>query len=133
MMAATAIVASSANAVAQSVRHSGYLLRRTSTAASYLASPARQLSSSAVATSSRITLSHFVSAGGRPTTLLRPSRLTTTPSERHTIPWAHARSVVTMTRKPEQPEDPEVLAGGEEPSLLVTDRAISVSAKMSGR
>lgn len=35
--------------------------------------------------------------------------------------------MLTMTRKPEQPEDPEVFDGDADPSIILSERAVKVS------
>lgn len=43
-----------------------------------------------------------------------------------------SRTVTTLTRQPEVPEEPEVFSGGEPPSIILTDRAIAVSPNSRG-
>lgn len=92
---------------------------------------ARNMSSSSVATTSQVTLAHSPFSKQISNSFGSHQRLMRIPHQ-HLSPLK-IRSMATITRQPEQPEEPEVFAGGSEPTIIITDRAADHLAKVSER
>lgn len=101
--------------------------------ADYHASARIPVTSSPVATTSRVTLTTTVSCQSansfsRRTFMTRSAERRQSPRSLKTALLQPHRGMATLTRQPESPEEPEVFSGSEPPSIILTDRAVQVRA-----